>query len=1633
MPLTLSNPTEDVADPFGDLVPDNVSPELIGGGTPGAPAFQSDPTGVDRFGRPSQFEEVPRAIEAPASNPEPEARGGATAFDAGPFTDLVRTTNPAAVTDYSQFGEFHDLVPRSITPQTDSVMADLQGQLDQEMHQRQDRLGNSGLYNLGLQMLNKVTGLPLSRPFEAGRHFFESDTPIIPSATRQQAEDFVDTPGFQVMFPSLQDPDMRARAVGAVLGASDVASGLSTRRNIGIMASMAGAPALIQTAIGLGFGVDAAHDIYDRSKALADIADPVERTRQMAAIVADAAIVAGGAFAAGHGIKEFRGVEKPPVQIEKPPIQLGGETNASSITSAEGIPQREVRPQLGESPSLRQPGEITGAQVVEPDVGAQPPSVAAPEEVAGPVEPISTTAPAEAKPPLAEEGGAIAPAEPVAGGEHVVSVAGRTFRGDTVEAALDNARKELAPEMTPPEFLSAARAEPDFEINPKPKPPPAAEPAPAAPKETDVERAIREAEAETPPTPEELQRMQTEMEQEQLGAFREHQAAGSNEILTQLEKVGGLPSPGHPERLARSRLQRRQKGSVTMDELDTVYSEAKTALKEGRITTKQFRRLFNKRASTHLDRTRESFEEAGFPFPLTDDLLAALSERFRSGKEQYGTQDSGVAQGLVPAGFGPGAQVQGELEARYGGRKPIRIANADIDAARRARGLEPVMSEARQENSVLWDRAMAKIDDMPEAPRMLVDNINEGRVKKTSDLDQAMLLHEELRIRNEKQMEAERAVDDHASEEERADARAKFDALEARLDQTERAARKAGTVAGRALQARQLAVYDDYTQAQLETRARNAAGRPLTVEESSKIKEQAAEIQKLRDELTKAQDKGSRDRATEILDRLVTDIGRETKAQIKSGKGILSILDDQAAAARTRSLERLKRGGAFSGIDPEAVLDATIIGASHIAHGIKNAVEWGNAMARDFGEKIRPYLDEIFVKAKEYHAAIEKSAGTKRKPKATPIEKIATAATEAKAGEGEGLTNRMVFDLARQHVQDGVEGLDNVMAAVTKDLEPYFPGLTVRETRDMFSDYGKVKFPSKAEDLVKLRDYRRQGQLVSALEDAQQKLSPKRTGQQRDKPSERVKELQKQVQAAMQDAGITTAGDPTRLKTNLDKFKANLDRRIADAERRIREKDYAKPKRTATVLDTEAINKQAALQSKLKVIDSELEKLRLQNRSGPEKFQDAIVKWKRAAILFSPRVFPKLIEAGLVRLVTNPITRVFSQPLRLIPGLAEKAPAQMGVSFKAEAKRVGAILSSPPEAFRKLIGKSKLDALSKKRILDNEMANVIGNAHGMIKEPVRQGEYAAAIEYYTKAALKQGLDIREPAVQTTIVANAVGDANWQIFQSDNLFSKHMSSIVLNSLRQSSETGAKSLANALQFLMPIVRVSSNIALQTARLQVGLPEAFIRIATAAKRGELANRAEGLSHSDAQAIARSFSSGLLGTILAAYAWQNPDDFGGIHGEYDVTHKHGKLKSDEIKFMGHTLPGWMNHAPEMQFLNTVASASRVYRHFYAKGTGVGNSLTEMMAFSLMAPVKNLPFIDTWLRFFNGNQSAGRTFGQTVRGAIVPGGDTILRMFDKADRNPKTFLDELKLAIPGLRQTVPVRGAGKTSAFPAP
>lgn len=82
------------------------------------------------------------------------------------------------------------------------------------------------------------------------------------------------------------------------------------------------------------------------------------------------------------------------------------------------------------------------------------------------------------------------------------------------------------------------------------------------------------------------------------------------------------------------------------------------------------------------------------------------------------------------------------------------------------------------------------------------------------------------------------------------------------------------------------------------------------------------------------------------------------------------------------------------GLDPELLLAYGIKGAAMIARGVRDFAAWSAAMVQEFGEDVRPHLQDIFARAQRRLAAIKAHHGTPHK--------IVGRFTTDKIGTGEG-------------------------------------------------------------------------------------------------------------------------------------------------------------------------------------------------------------------------------------------------------------------------------------------------------------------------------------------------------------------------------------------------------------------------------------------------------------------------------------------------------------------------------------------------------------------------------------------------------------------------------------------------------
>lgn len=168
------------------------------------------------------------------------------------------------------------------------------------------------------------------------------------------------------------------------------------------------------------------------------------------------------------------------------------------------------------------------------------------------------------------------------------------------------------------------------------------------------------------------------------------------------------------------------------------------------------------------------------------------------------------------------------------------------------------------------------------------------------------------------------------------------------------------------------------------------------------------------------------------------------------------------------------------------------------------------------------------------------------------------------------LSAKILLELARNRIKKGAVKAEDIIDQIHTALKNAGIEYSKREIRDIISGYGVTKEMSKEDIAVKLREAKRQMQLISALEDAKKGEAPKKSGLQRDAVSDRVRELQREVRQSMRESGVKSGKSvEEQWKTSLDAVKTRLKNQIADLAKRM-ETGKAEAKRLGIKYDEQA-------------------------------------------------------------------------------------------------------------------------------------------------------------------------------------------------------------------------------------------------------------------------------------------------------------------------------------------------------------------------------------------------------------------------------------------------------------------------------
>lgn len=472
----------------------------------------------------------------------------------------------------------------------------------------------------------------------------------------------------------------------------------------------------------------------------------------------------------------------------------------------------------------------------------------------------------------------------------------------------------------------------------------------------------------------------------------------------------------------------------------------------------------------------------------------------------------------------------------------IGISNARVDEERTRLGMEKVYEPLRQTFGQWWQSAMKRVDARPTAGAELVDEVV-ASPRVLSAEDSALLAHEQV-TRTNAYEEALLAYNT-ASEAQKPAAEARVTEARARLSQAYDADRFSGSQAGQALVARRIMAARDYSLAWMDMERRAANAGTMTPEQQAQTQELHNKIAELQKQLNEYQTVENDGAAQQYFDELMKEIRADSQKQKRKGKTLTEFLDDAAEKARKRI--RSRGGNLNVGLNPADLTDRAIVGASYIAKGFNTLSTWSQKMLEEFGMAIQPYLDRIFLQSQQLHEAEQQVFSKPDRTDPRPVmEQVAK-----NAAAQQPLPPRLVYELIKEKVKSGAANLTEAVQQATADLRSVYPEITERQVRDEFSGYGRVKFPSQDDLKKRIRELQRIGQLTSAIEDAQRRIAPLRSGQQRDQATQEIRDLQKELTRVMQENGIERTTAAQQLRTALDGVKSRLRNQIQDIEKQL--------------------------------------------------------------------------------------------------------------------------------------------------------------------------------------------------------------------------------------------------------------------------------------------------------------------------------------------------------------------------------------------------------------------------------------------------------------------------------------------------
>ncbi len=540
--------------------------------------------------------------------------------------------------------------------------------------------------------------------------------------------------------------------------------------------------------------------------------------------------------------------------------------------------------------------------------------------------------------------------------------------------------------------------------------------------------------------------------------------------------------------------------------------------------------------------------------PKAETIAKALEDS-AAGKKQYGIQ--------APEGYtgGGGPMSPAEAEHMEASKKIFQMAHEPIEIRRVQEERGHRIERIAKPDVHLMDIAEATMELEPKAAQQMVDRINAGTQKVTTDIEEVMLARELIDLHAERDMANERIADPDLTDAERKTHEKELKDIVERINRTEDAIDATGSEMGAGFRARRLLIAEDYSLRGLSRKARKGVKRDLSAQEIQEYAEQAKEVSEANKELAELADAAEGQKIVEEADAKVDAYEKQAKRESDTAysdkvmEHARSIVE-RAEADAAESWKEIRRmfgseSGSTGGVGgPKGegrkmgsaerqsliVHAAKILKAKVYRGGVSMASAVDTMLFQAKGElaaKIRPLLSKIVAKA---NAMMEKElSGRPTKVKeavktgaASPerVKKVKTKDELVGMGKADveakdGLTHKTVAAIVNGFIDAGIRDRAELFKKTHEVVKEFLPDATERDVRRAYVEYGKKTVPNPDEVATFKRETRRAAVLEEHIARAEKDLlRPELNGRQRDKANAEIRRLNKELNELLKNPDL---------------------------------------------------------------------------------------------------------------------------------------------------------------------------------------------------------------------------------------------------------------------------------------------------------------------------------------------------------------------------------------------------------------------------------------------------------------------------------------------------------------------------------